>query len=209
MDIQRPGNNFSRQNMNIMLHAAQKAAARSFDRLAARMITAPARRVLRKRRERRLSSGPGALNPRGGLARSCPGRRWGWRWRRSRDRPPWPRRRPLRAGRAADPAGEPRQRRQIHQGILYAKDPSLRTARVMIRGALTFTACLARWIDVGPDSLHLLDTVHLCGAPGHDGRPRPPGSAISPPAAPSSTRCRRRRGCATSTATSPVRFLMN
>ena len=44
---------------------------------------------------------------------------------------------------------------KIHQGILYAKDPSLRTARVMIRGALTFTACLARWIDVGPDSLHL------------------------------------------------------
>jgi glycine/D-amino acid oxidase-like deaminating enzyme len=42
---------------------------------------------------------------------------------------------------------------KIHQGILYAKDPSLRTARTMIRGALTFTACLSRWIHVGPESL--------------------------------------------------------
>lgn len=42
---------------------------------------------------------------------------------------------------------------KIHQGFLYAKDTSLRTARMMARGALTFTACLSRWIDVGPDSL--------------------------------------------------------
>jgi hypothetical protein len=44
---------------------------------------------------------------------------------------------------------------KIHQGILYAKDPSLRTARTLIRGALTFAACLSRWIDVGPESLKL------------------------------------------------------
>jgi glycine/D-amino acid oxidase-like deaminating enzyme len=43
---------------------------------------------------------------------------------------------------------------KIHQGFLYAKDTSLRTARMMARGALTFTACLSRWIDVGPDSLN-------------------------------------------------------
>jgi hypothetical protein len=43
---------------------------------------------------------------------------------------------------------------KIHQGFLYAKDPSLRTARMMARGALSFTACLSRWIDVGPDSLN-------------------------------------------------------
>jgi hypothetical protein len=42
---------------------------------------------------------------------------------------------------------------KIHQGFLYAKDTSRRTARLMARGALTFTACLSRWIDVGPDSL--------------------------------------------------------
>ena len=43
---------------------------------------------------------------------------------------------------------------KIHQGFLYAKDPSGRTARMMARGALSFTACLSRWIDVGPDSLN-------------------------------------------------------
>jgi hypothetical protein len=36
---------------------------------------------------------------------------------------------------------------KIHQGILYAKDPTNRTAALMIRGALAFSACLSRWID--------------------------------------------------------------
>ena len=169
-----PRKQFPGQNMDIMSHAAQKAAARSFDRLAARMITAPARRVLRKRRERRLSSGPGALNPRGGLARSCPGRRWGWRLRRSRDRPPRPRRRPLRAGRAADPAGEPRQRRQdppghpLRQGPVAADRPGDDPRSVDVHG---LPGALDRR---RPGQSAPLDTVHLCGAPGHDGRPRPP-----------------------------------
>lgn len=44
---------------------------------------------------------------------------------------------------------------KIHQGFLYAKDASLRTARTMAHGALNFTACLSRWIDIGPDILNL------------------------------------------------------
>lgn len=40
---------------------------------------------------------------------------------------------------------------KVHLGLVYAKDRSLRTARTMIWGALHFTACLERWIDLGSD----------------------------------------------------------
>src|SRR6185503_17058535 len=40
---------------------------------------------------------------------------------------------------------------KIHLGFVYAKDRSLETARMMIWGALHFSACLSRWIDVTPD----------------------------------------------------------
>src|SRR5262245_21363285 len=35
---------------------------------------------------------------------------------------------------------------KIHLGLLYAKDPSLRTAELMVRGALTFASLLDRWV---------------------------------------------------------------
>jgi hypothetical protein len=38
---------------------------------------------------------------------------------------------------------------KIHQGFLYAKDRSKRTARMMAEGALAFSACLSRWLDLG------------------------------------------------------------
>ena len=44
---------------------------------------------------------------------------------------------------------------KIHQGFLYAKDAAHRTARTMIRGALAFTACLSRWIELREDTVHL------------------------------------------------------
>jgi hypothetical protein len=44
---------------------------------------------------------------------------------------------------------------KIHQGFLYAKDSSRRTARLLARGALSFAACLARWVDVTPEDLGL------------------------------------------------------
>lgn len=37
---------------------------------------------------------------------------------------------------------------KIHQGFLYAKDLSRRTARMMAEGAMTFSACLSRWLDL-------------------------------------------------------------
>src|SRR4029453_6941065 len=37
---------------------------------------------------------------------------------------------------------------KIHQGFLYANDPSRRTARLMALGALSFRVCLSRWLDV-------------------------------------------------------------
>jgi FAD dependent oxidoreductase len=42
---------------------------------------------------------------------------------------------------------------KIHLGLVYAKDPSLRTARTMIQGAIHFVACLQRWIDVDPNDI--------------------------------------------------------
>src|SRR5512144_1671975 len=38
---------------------------------------------------------------------------------------------------------------KIHLGYVYAKDPSLTTARLMIEGAIRFSALMRRWI--GPD----------------------------------------------------------
>ena len=42
---------------------------------------------------------------------------------------------------------------KIHLGLVYAKDPSLRTAQTMILGAVHFAACLNRWIDVNAEDL--------------------------------------------------------
>ena len=42
---------------------------------------------------------------------------------------------------------------KIHLGLLYAKDRSLRTAELMITGALHFASCLNRWIDFSPDTV--------------------------------------------------------
>jgi hypothetical protein len=44
---------------------------------------------------------------------------------------------------------------KIHQGVLYAKDPTNRTAELMMRGALAFSAALSRWIDVDDAALGL------------------------------------------------------
>ncbi len=40
---------------------------------------------------------------------------------------------------------------KIHLGFLYANDPSLHTARVLVKGALTFTSLLRRWIGADID----------------------------------------------------------
>ncbi len=37
---------------------------------------------------------------------------------------------------------------KIHLGLVYAKDRSLETAKIMIEGAIHFTSCLERWIDL-------------------------------------------------------------
>jgi hypothetical protein len=44
---------------------------------------------------------------------------------------------------------------KVHLGILYAKDPSLRTARLMITGALSFEPLLRRWagFDAGREGV--------------------------------------------------------
>lgn len=40
---------------------------------------------------------------------------------------------------------------KVHLGLVYARDRSLETARTMIRGAIHFTDCLSRWIDLPMD----------------------------------------------------------
>jgi len=40
---------------------------------------------------------------------------------------------------------------RIHFGFIYANDPSMRTAELMARGALSFRALLNRWIDFDPE----------------------------------------------------------
>lgn len=44
---------------------------------------------------------------------------------------------------------------KIHQGVLYAKDPTFQTAEMMMYAALAFKSSLARWIDVSSDTLRL------------------------------------------------------
>ena len=44
---------------------------------------------------------------------------------------------------------------KIHQGLLYAKDPSRRTVDILLPGALAFYACLRRWLDLKPEDLQL------------------------------------------------------
>ena len=50
---------------------------------------------------------------------------------------------------------------KIHLGLIYARDPSLRTARTLILGAVHFLPCLRRWIDIDADD--------VTGAPYHYG----------------------------------------
>ncbi|HEY0614776.1 MAG TPA: FAD-dependent oxidoreductase [Candidatus Elarobacter sp.] len=53
---------------------------------------------------------------------------------------------------------------KIHLGFVYAADPSLRTARIMVRGALAFAPLLRRWIggalDAVPVSVPFRYAVH-------------------------------------------------
>ena len=41
---------------------------------------------------------------------------------------------------------------KIHLGLVYANDPSLRTARMMLKGALEFEQIVSRWVDLGDRS---------------------------------------------------------
>jgi len=42
---------------------------------------------------------------------------------------------------------------KIHLGYVYANDPTLRTARTMVRGAIMFSSLLRRWIGSAVDSI--------------------------------------------------------
>ncbi len=42
---------------------------------------------------------------------------------------------------------------KIHLGLVYAHDPSARSAQTMITGAVHFLWCLRRWVDLPPDDL--------------------------------------------------------
>lgn len=44
---------------------------------------------------------------------------------------------------------------KIHLGYMYAADPSLRTARAMLRGALSFTSFFSRHLGIAPDRFAL------------------------------------------------------
>lgn len=51
---------------------------------------------------------------------------------------------------------------KIHLGLVYAKDRTLNTAKKMILGAIHFTACLERWIDINSD-LMMVSTPYYYG----------------------------------------------
>src|SRR5262245_25079548 len=51
---------------------------------------------------------------------------------------------------------------KIHLGLVYAKDRSLRTAKTMILGAIHFTSCLKRWIDINSEHL-MISTPYYYG----------------------------------------------
>src|SRR5215216_5630048 len=42
---------------------------------------------------------------------------------------------------------------KIHLGYLYANDPTLRTARTMVKGSIMFSSLLRRWIGSDVDSI--------------------------------------------------------
>ena len=44
---------------------------------------------------------------------------------------------------------------KIHLGFLYANDPTKRTAKMMVRGALSFRRLLGRWIDLDADPIRV------------------------------------------------------
>lgn len=50
---------------------------------------------------------------------------------------------------------------KIHLGLVYARDRSLRTAQILILGAVHFMSCLRRWIDI--------DATDVIGEPYHYG----------------------------------------
>jgi len=49
---------------------------------------------------------------------------------------------------------------KIHLGFLYGNDPSLHTARVLAKGALTFAPLLRRWIGADVDRVPVSETYH-------------------------------------------------
>ena len=49
---------------------------------------------------------------------------------------------------------------KIHLGLVYAKDTSLKTAELMIRGSLHFRSRLARWIDLGDAAFTLSEPYY-------------------------------------------------
>jgi glycine/D-amino acid oxidase-like deaminating enzyme len=49
---------------------------------------------------------------------------------------------------------------KVHLGFVYAKDESLRTARLMVRGALAFRRLLARWTDGALERLSTSSAFH-------------------------------------------------
>src|SRR3979409_1804209 len=61
---------------------------------------------------------------------------------------------------------------KIHLGYYYANDPSLKTARLVIEGALSFAPLLRRWlgndIDCVPKSKPYVFAVHRDGLLGVD-----------------------------------------
>src|SRR5687768_6580307 len=49
---------------------------------------------------------------------------------------------------------------KIHLGYVYAKDPTLSTARMMVKGAITFAPLLRRWLGQEIDSIPVSSPFH-------------------------------------------------
>ncbi|MCU0790061.1 MAG: FAD-binding oxidoreductase, partial [Nitratireductor sp.] len=64
---------------------------------------------------------------------------------------------------------------KVHLGYMYASDPSLRTARTMLRGALAFGKIIGRQLGVAPETLaHSKPATYVV----HRDSQRPPAEAL-------------------------------